>query len=152
MMEMGMDLVSDIPLPIDNETIGEHPPSQKLCHLLVILDSIYILRASQWSLQIINKTLCRNGFSSCEPRKAAAKQMTRRNKIFISCFSGINGESQQKLEGMGHIILPKTASGGNSEPSCLQSCEYQKYQCIQALTIPRQKVSIELSRVAEGKQ
>ena len=86
MMEMGMDLVSDIPLPIDNEMIGEHPPSQKLCHLLVILDSIYILRASQWSLQIINKTLCRNGFSSCEPRKAAAKQMTRRNKIFISCF------------------------------------------------------------------
>lgn len=79
MMEMGMDLVSDIPLTIDNEKIDEDPPSPKFLPLAGH-SRFYIVRASQWSPNQQKKL-------SSEPRKAAAKQMTRRNKIFISCFS-----------------------------------------------------------------
>ncbi len=111
--------------------------------------SIYILRASQWSLQIINKTLCRNGFSSCEPRKAAAKQMTRRNKIFISCFQKSMGKVNGNWKAWVTSFNQKQHSGETRSHLVFKAV---KYQCIQALTIPRQKVSIELSRVAEGKQ
>lgn len=48
MMEMGMDLVSDIPLTIDNEKIDEDPPSPK-CLPLAGHSRFYIVRASQWS-------------------------------------------------------------------------------------------------------
>lgn len=132
-MEMGMDLVSDIPQTIDNEKIDENPPSKNVCYLLVIQDSILLEHPNG---HLINKTLCRNGFSS-EPRKAAAKQMTRRNKIFISCFSDtqtgrhLKGKSTEiGRHGSHHSTKNRIPFRGNSEPSYIvfKAVNIAKYQ------------------------
>ena len=133
MMEMGMDLVSDIPLTIDNEKNMRIRHLQNVCHLLVIQDSILLEHPNG---HLINKTLCWNGFSS-EPRKAAAKQMTRRNKIFISCFS--DAQTGRHLKGkingnwkawVTSFNQKQNAFRGNSEPSYVvfKAVNIAKYQ------------------------